>query len=267
MLRQRRSGRSRRAPRRQALTSSAPGLCLRLRWFGLFGDRAHGVERGASLRYQPCSGPHIFQSTRQAPCGVLRRRASQASNGLLDGGYCAGDLSQWFGPNAGGQGRGGHQLLVERRCLLLEFYPEVQQASVVVEGLVGVQSDEGISEATVEPGLGSLRSSPRRRRVSRYSCDQLAVSLERLGVSQRDDPGDRNRSYRRHDYQTEQSHENERHGQVPLEDLDAEYSTNTMMITMTAATMAAAILTLLHGRWPWTSPVTPLMNTWNGFCS
>ena len=38
----------------------------------------------------------------------------------------------------------------------------------------------------------------------------------------------------------------------------------TIAMTMSASTTATAIFTLLHGRSPWTSPVTPLMNTWNG---
>lgn len=47
-------------------------------------------------------------------------------------------------------------------------------------------------------------------------------------------------------------------------DLTCDQSTTSPMITISAITTAVMILTLLYGRCPCTSPVTPLMYTWNG---
>src|SRR5690606_12766865 len=94
---------------------------------------------------------------------------------------------------------------------------------------------------------------------------RAVVTRHHLGAAPGRPPhrgGDRDRRHCGDDGHEEQRHDDE-HDRGHFPPLAPQRTMATMTTASTAAT-AAAILTGLHGRCPWTSPVMPLIITWNG---
>ena len=110
------------------------------------------------------------------------------------------------------------------------------------------------AESSVQSCLCGMRAGPCCRRPARCSLHDLVLPAERSLVAHRAvRDGSRQGGYQQH-----KTYEHDH-------DFRLENNAMSAITMIKAMTAAAMILTLLHGRAPWTSPVTPLMYTWNGF--
>lgn len=154
------------------------------------------------------------------------------------------------------------QPVVKGQSLLLEVHPDVEQITVIIEVLVGPQGGHGVAQSAVQTSLDIVGTGPGLRGPSRVARDHLVRRHHRRLRAHHDGADARDRSSNRHHGRQEE--QQGAHAQVlPLDLLPANSTMSTISRISPAAT-ATPIFTLLHGRCPWTSPVTPLMNTWNG---